>query len=42
MFLSFRKNKEPKCIFVQIENKKKIERAAVSFSKMCRSKTFAT
>ena len=31
MFLSFSKDKEPKCISVQIE--KKIKRAAVSFSK---------
>ena len=36
MFLSFRKNKETKCISVQIF--KKIKRAAVSFSKMSRSK----
>ena len=39
MFLSFRKNKEPKCISVQIE-KKKIKRAAVSFSTMCSSRIF--
>ena len=40
MFLSFRKNKETKCISVQIS--KKFKRAAVSLSKMCRSKIFVT
>ena len=38
MFLSFRKNKETKCIPVQIS--KKFKRVTVSFSKMCRSKMF--
>ena len=38
MFLSFRKNKETKCISEQIS--KKIKRATVSLSKMCRSKIF--
>ena len=36
MFLSFRKNKETKCIPVQIS--KKFKRATVSLSKMCRLK----
>ena len=36
MFLSFRKNKEAKCIPVQIS--KKFKRATVSLSKMCRLK----
>ena len=40
MFLSFRKNKETKCISVQIS--KKFKRATVSLSKMCRSKIFVT
>ena len=40
MFHSFKKDKETKCISVQIS--KKFKRAAVSFSKMCRSKTFVT
>ena len=40
MFLSFRKNKETKCISVQIS--KKFKRPAVSLSKMCRLKIFVT
>ena len=40
MFLSFRKNKETKCISVQIS--KKFKRADVSLSKMCRWKIFVT
>ena len=40
MFLSFRNNKETKCISVQIS--KKFKRATVSLSKMCRSKIFVT
>ena len=40
MFLSFRKNKETKCISGQIS--KKFKRVAVSLSKMCRSKIFMT
>ena len=40
MFLSFRKNKETKCISLQIS--KKFKRAVVSFSKKCRSKIFVT
>ena len=40
MFLSFRKNKETKCISVQIS--KKFKRAAVSLSKMFRLKMFVT
>ena len=40
MFHSFKKDKETKCISVQIS--KKFKRAAVSFSKMCRSKKFVT
>ena len=35
---SFISKKQPKCISVQTEKKK---RAAVSFSRMCRSKIFA-
>ena len=38
MFLLFRKNKETKCLSVQIL--KKFKRDAVSLSKMCRSKIF--
>ena len=38
MFHSFRKNEETKCISVQIS--KKFKRAAVSLSKICRSKIF--
>ena len=40
MFLSFRKNKETKCISVQIS--KKFKRADVSLSKMYRWKIFVT
>ena len=40
MFLSFRKNKETKCISVQIS--KKFKRAAASLSKTCRLKIFVT
>ena len=40
MFHSFRKNKETKCISVQIS--KQFKRAAVSLSKMCSSKIFVT
>ena len=40
MFLSFTKNSETKCIYVQIS--KKFKRAAVSLSKMSRSKIFMT
>ena len=40
MFLSFRKNKETKCISVQIS--KKFKRVAVPMSKMCRSEIFVT
>ena len=40
MSLSFRKNKETKCISVQIS--KKFKRAAVFLSKMCRLKIFVT
>ena len=40
MFLSFRKNKETKCTSVQTS--KKFKKAAVSLSKMCRSKIFVT
>ena len=38
MFLSFKKNKETKCISVKISNK--LKRTAVSLPKMCRSKMF--
>ena len=43
MFLSFRKNKETKCISLQISKKKKQKksrRATISLSKMRRSKIF--
>ena len=39
-FLSFRKNKEIKCISVEIS--KVFKRAVVSLSKVCRSKIFVT
>ena len=38
MFFSFNKNKGRKCLSMQIS--KKFKRAAVSLSKMCRSKIF--
>ena len=38
MFLSFRKNKETKCISVQ--SSKKFKSPTVSFLKMCRSKIY--
>ena len=40
MFFKFRKNKETKCISVQIS--KKFKKASVSLSKMCISKIFVT
>ena len=40
VFLSFRKNKETKCISMEIS--KNFKRTVVSLSKVCRSKIFVT